>query len=331
MSKNKIYDPIKNKCLEDNHCFLCGVKLTKSNRSEEHIFPKWLLKRFNLWNDKLALINRKTIPYRQVKIPCCKKCNSVHLGKLEKLIEKASKRGYKEFKKIPKQKIFLWLQKIYYQLLYMDLRLFFDPSVKSKGTIIDKETLERYRTCHIFLQATRMKVKFHKPYPWSVFLVKTQKYKEKRLNFDFKDNPLFLTIAIRMNDIGIVACLQDNNTQEATMNDFFKKLHKMSLHPVQFNELTAKAFYKASLLNRIPKYIIANQNNRLEVVSMPVGGMSSKPVYDDWQNAEYAKWLSEFCNIPYNNCYEPSSNCIWTILYDENGKFRPLDIKTCGF
>ena len=210
----QLYDPIKNKSLDKNHCFLCGRKLDKNNCTREHVFPRWLLNRFNLWNKKLILLNRTPIQYKDINIPCCIKCNNEYLGNIESLIEKASEEGYEKFSKLPKKKIFLWLQKIFYEILYKELSLLFDRKNKKGGRIIDKETLERYRTCHLFLQGARIQVKFHKPYPWSIFIVKLQEYDQKELNFDFQDNILFLTIAIRMGDIGIIACLQDNNTQE---------------------------------------------------------------------------------------------------------------------
>jgi hypothetical protein len=231
---------------------------------------------------------------------------------------------------LPKQKIFLWLQKIYYQILYLELRLLFDPAKSNAGTIIDKKTLSEYRMCHLFLQATRIKVKYHKPYPWSVFVLKVQEYDQKELNFDFKDNPFLLTIAVRMGDIGIIACLQDNNAQEYIFGDIFRKIKKIPLHPMQFNELIAQAFYKESLRNRTPKYITLLGKNHLEVVSMPLGGFSSKPIYDNWIQSEYAKYLSFFCRLDYNQVYKPP-NKVWSILYDERQRLKKIDIKNCEF
>ena len=321
-----IYDPMKSKSLERNRCFLCGCKLTKLNRTDEHIFPKWLLNRYKLWNHMLTLLNGKSIQYRKIKISCCKDCNNVHLGKLERPIERASKHGYNKFCKLPKEKIFLWLQKIFYQILYMELRLLFDLKDDKKGTIIDRETIERYRMCHLFLQATRLKVKFNKPLPWSIFVFRVQEYDKKELNFDFKDNILFLTIALRMNDIGIIACLQDNNFQEQSFGSYFRKIKKISLHPIQFNELIAQVFYKESLRNRIPKYIVHLGKDHLEVISMPLAGMSSKPIYDKWIPAEYARWLSNYCNLDYNHIYKPPDK-VWTILFDEKLRLRKMNIK----
>ena len=54
-----------------NTCFLCRCELTRQNRTDEHVIPKWVQRRFDLWNETLEMLNGTTIPYRQLIIPCC--------------------------------------------------------------------------------------------------------------------------------------------------------------------------------------------------------------------------------------------------------------------
>jgi hypothetical protein len=157
-----------------------------------------------------------------------------------------------------------------------------------------------------------------------------QKCPARELNFDFKDCILLHTIAIRMNDIGVIACLQDNHAHQSAFTSHFAKIRKIPLHPLQIDELTAMMFYKTSLLNRTPKYLTMFAKDRREVISMPLQGMSSKPIYDQWSQEEYAKYLSFYCKIPFEDCYLPPDK-VWSILYDERHRLRKLDIKTCGF
>ena len=42
----------------------------------EHIIPRWMQRRFDLFNETLTLINGTRIPYRQLTIPCCESCNN---------------------------------------------------------------------------------------------------------------------------------------------------------------------------------------------------------------------------------------------------------------
>jgi hypothetical protein len=70
-----------------NRCFYCG-NLVRSNASKEHVFPKWLQQRFNLWDTTITLLNGTTIKYRQPTIPCCHTCNTIHLSKLENRVKR---------------------------------------------------------------------------------------------------------------------------------------------------------------------------------------------------------------------------------------------------
>jgi hypothetical protein len=49
-------------------CFLCGRRLGSRNRADEHIIPRWIQERFQLWNQTLTLLNGTTIAYRQLVI-----------------------------------------------------------------------------------------------------------------------------------------------------------------------------------------------------------------------------------------------------------------------
>jgi hypothetical protein len=53
-----------------NRCFLCGSHLGEA-RTQEHIFPKWLQRRYDLLDQRIDLLNGTGIPYRQMKVPCC--------------------------------------------------------------------------------------------------------------------------------------------------------------------------------------------------------------------------------------------------------------------
>lgn len=64
-------------------CFVCGDFAD----SDEHIIPKWIQRRYDLWNQKIRLPNDTTIAYRQLKIPCCKDCNNNVLSRLETRVQ----------------------------------------------------------------------------------------------------------------------------------------------------------------------------------------------------------------------------------------------------
>ena len=83
-----------------NQCFVCGAILTDENRTEEHIYPKWLQRKFNLYNQTISLLNSTLIQYRNLKVPSYKKCNAKMREKIEKPMERAVAGGYESFKQL---------------------------------------------------------------------------------------------------------------------------------------------------------------------------------------------------------------------------------------
>lgn len=89
-------------------------------------------------------------------------------------------------------------------------------------------------------------------------------------------------------------------------------------------ELAAKAFYKATLLNRIPKYIMIELNNAVEVMQMPLMGLSSKPVFDDWNQTVYAHMLSVLTGYPVERLKPDETDRVVTFISDADG--NPVNI-----
>jgi len=167
-----------------------------------------------------------------------------------------------------------------------------DRSDPAQGFITDPELLSELRTLHTFLQSIRIPFEFIGFHPWSIFVVETHSYGDGR-DFDYHDEFLTLTFSIRLGEIGIIACLEDNGAQEELFSDYFEKFKGIKLHPTQFDELVAKVTYKAHLINRVPKYsMIAPQSlEKITVVSPSLQGYSMSPIYDDWNQREYAAFL----------------------------------------
>ena len=80
------FNPFDQMTFTNDRCFLCGELLTDVNRSKEHVYPKWLQNKFNLWNASLILLNNTPIRYKDLTIPCCKRCNGIMSNKIEKSV-----------------------------------------------------------------------------------------------------------------------------------------------------------------------------------------------------------------------------------------------------
>ena len=291
-----LFDTLGERRLSDDECFLCGIDLDENNRSDEHVIPRWAQRRFNLWNQELVLLNGTSIPYRLLTIPCCETCNTGALQPLESAMATATLEGVKSVRALDQTVLFTWLGKIFYGLLHRELFLLFDRRSPDDGSITSPELIEQFRLHHFFLQNVRVPMVFEGGFPASIFVYETNPPPDIEHQWDFRDNLPNMFISLRMGSVGIVATLQDGGAQEA-MREELEQLLQAPLHPLQHIELCAMVSYKSLLTTRTPKYMTV-EGDTTQIVQLPLGGLSAKPLFEDWDQARYAKILSGFLQCP---------------------------------
>jgi len=310
----------------EDECFLCGSSLTEDTQSVEHVIPKWLQARFNLWDQRLILLNRTEIPYRDLVVPCCRKCNGEHLAKIEADMQRACDKGPESVAKLSPLTLFLWLGKLFYGLLFRELSLRAERSNPDSGPIVPKHLIQQYSLHHLFLQASRMRVIFDNCFPASILVFRLQVPTSVHLQFHLRDDLERLNICLRMGEVGVLAALQDARALEKQAGFCFEQYQQYHLHPLQFEELGAKFFCWSSKMNRVPKYVISGNEQGISVFQLPLAGLSSKPVFDDFEPMEYAEYLSAFTGYPVEAIYvEPDQVMTW--LHNSGStEFRHMDL-----
>jgi hypothetical protein len=310
--------------LSQDRCFLCGEKLEEN--TDEHIFPKWLQHKFNLWNQTITLLNGTDIPYRMLKIPCCKTCNNGHLSQLEIEISKAVDEGYNAFIQLDEDKIFYWAAKILYGMFYKELSLNIDRRDPRAGTIMSPESMEKFQTLHMLLQGIRVPTEYIPVKPYSLFMFKMYEYGEEdwdESNFNYFDSYVQTVYGMKMNDIGFILCIEDSGVQTAFGNDYFSKFKDKTLHPIQLKEIHAKINYKQFLANYPPRYMtITSEKNRVVQVFQPSGD-----VFEEWSQEQYARALAHiwyaYPRHRFVDIYFPPDK-VSSYLTNEDGSFKQL-------
>lgn len=303
-------------------CFLCGRRLNQANRSDEHIFPKWVQSRFSLWNQRLTLLNGTQIPYRSLTIPCCGECNGKHLSRIENTVKTATLNGYKAVAALDPLTLFLWLGKMFYGLLYKELFLVRDRKSARGTPIVSKRLMKAFSLHHLFLQAARLPFKFEPALPASIFVFKLAAPPDKMFQWDFRDSLHLMTVACRIGEVGFLAALQDGGAQRDSKDVFWRRYQKYKLHPLHFTELSAAFFYSASLVNRVPKFMLFESPPlHVHVVQNPLQGFSLKPIFDDWSQEEFAKFLSLMVGLPLEQVFDPPRGVVsW--LHNDKGQIH---------
>jgi len=118
---------------EGNCCFICGAKPGSKEFNDEHVFPRWFLKRFNLFDKEITLSNGHKHRYSTYRVSCCKDCNSF-LGKtLEVPVSQLLLGSYSDIRKRLDEgsikQLFIWLCLIFFKTHMKDrfLRVNLDP------------------------------------------------------------------------------------------------------------------------------------------------------------------------------------------------------------
>jgi hypothetical protein len=178
---------------------------------------------------------------------------------------------------------------------------------------------------HLFLQAARLPFNFQAAIPASIFVFKIDAPSDKRFQWDFRDSLHIMTVACRIGEIGLLAALQDGGAQRDSKDVFWRRYQKYKLHPLHFTELTAAFFYSASLVNRVPKFLMF-ESVPVQVVQNPLQGLSTKPIFDDWDQETFARFLSGMTGLPLEQVFTPPRGVIsW--LHDSKGRIHlhPVD------
>jgi hypothetical protein len=320
------FNIIDRRIYSNNRCFYCG-KLVRGTKSREHVFPRWLQKKFQLENQKLTLLNGTTIMYKQLTVPCCIRCNNVHLSRLENRVKRLLFECPLSEARRHLDQFFIWVIKILLAIIYAERMLPLDRRRPKGKPILPSELRDAFRMTHFFIQSLTIPMRFlydnKERIPGSVFLFSLKSPKDVRAHFDFKDNPLSLSVFMRLGNRGLLA-VADGGALDMEIGDLLRRDGKRKLHPLQFEELGAKTFYKAGLFNRTPKYLMFKVKDVLQIMQMPLAGLSSRPIFNDWEMPVYAQFLSAFTGLSIDQIAPGDRNKVMQWFTDPGGK--PLNI-----
>jgi len=346
----ELFDILEGHPFDGDHCFLCGMELNASNRTVEHVFPRWLQVAFDLRDQTITLLNGTRIAYRNLVIPCCRQCNGEYLSQLESRVRAVVLDKTKSLRGINAQDLNAWVSKIYIGILWKELMLNFDRRNPDAGPILPPERMANFRMVHLFMQSCRKTMTFHgleTPFPNTIIATDCIADPSHGL-FDYLDSTHAHAAAIRMGEKGLL-CVFDGGLHDYVFPDFADTVFEQkALHPIQFKEVFAKVAYKSMLSLRIPYFgfIQDGDKGRITVVTLAFDdhNMSARalaigtedgpitmmpilpdsaldgPAYDDWSQEDYAHVLSMYSGVPFEELFQPP-DLVVTTLRDQNGKF----------
>ncbi|MBK0382100.1 hypothetical protein I5M32_03930 [Pedobacter sp. SD-b] len=318
----KLYHPFNKMQFDDVHCFLTGENNVIENKLP--VFADWLSEKYHLKDMPFKMLDESMKTYADIKIPCSQ-TSADQINNLEEKIEQAFENGYEAVVKLDKGLIFIWVAKTVYGVIFNEIQ----SAIKQQNTFAEgfnmsQGLIHKFGMLHTMLQKVNLPIVFDGFMPYSLFIVKVNNTENE---FAYRDEINTLSFSLRMKDFGLLINLQDNGANKVYHQEIWDKIKGKTLHPIQFEELCAKVFYSAYLFNRLPEYHIIPTESEIFIEAMPLRGMSSKPIFDDWQFKTYGQVVENFWKRwgfllleIIKNPEKPMS-----FLFDENDGFVPAD------
>jgi hypothetical protein len=287
----KIYAPFERFNFSNKNCFLTGEAL-KSEEEKIQVFPQWLMSQYALEDKPFKLLDETISTYKDLKLPCSANINDDFLEPLEEEIAAAFDKGYEGLKALDELKLFQWAGKLLYGIIFNEIqsgiRLM---HAQGEEFSMSQSILLKFSQLHLMLQSINLPIIFEDFKPFSLFLFKVNNNAEE---FGYRDEINTQTLALRIKDFGMIICLQDNASNYYYHKKVYEQIKDDVLHPIQFEEFSGRVFYSNYLFNRLPEYNILPVNDEIYIEEMPLRGLSSKPLFDEWQNKTYGQVLENF-------------------------------------
>lgn len=286
-----LYNPFTRFNFSNNNCFLTGEVLT-SEEERIQVFPAWLMSRYQLEDKVIKLLDENYIGYKDLKMPCAAQVNNQFIAPLETEIEAAFTKGYDAVKQLEPLKLFQWAGKLLYGIIFNEMQ----AGIRQQHALGEKFTLSqglihKFSHLHMMLQSMNLPVSFDGFTPFSLFLFKVNNPENE---FAYRDEINTMTFSLRIEDFGLIICLQDNGANRRYHQNMLEQIEHDTLHPIQFEEFCARVFYSAFLFNRLPEFDILPVGDDIFIEAMPLRGTSGRPVFDEWQNKTYGQVLENF-------------------------------------
>jgi hypothetical protein len=313
---------------EGDSCFLCGKSPKEKEFNDEHIVPKWILRKLGIFKSSITLPNGNRVRYDQYTVPCCVDCNSFLGAEIEQEIQTAIEGGIESIKAYEKEngpwKIFLWLSLIFFKTHLNDSYLPNHLDSRQGNERLSKDYDWGFlHHIHCMVRSIQTGVSINPECLGSVYVLRAKSGDHHEL-FDYRDTYEANTILIQVGEIAFLAVLDDSG---AAAHFYSERMEGITgpLSKLQLREVLSHL----TLLNLKLKY---RPSYRTEI-NISTGKISiAAELPDLMELAEHTR--EEFGHILHSNIFEyigamddpdfNNKNVLsgkYQVLFDKDGKF----------
>jgi hypothetical protein len=244
---------------ESGACFLCGCNAGAREFNDEHILPRWLLEKMDLFNTNLTLPNGTLIRYSQYTIPCCRMCNSRLGEEIEEPVSRILRGGIASVRKHLEEEgtslLYSWLSLIYLKTHLKDrmLRQYRDRRLPadSISSVLEYDW-GRFHHTYCVARARFFDVDVD-PRAAGSFMVFQVKELKGFPRYDYRDFMMAQAALLRIGDVAFLAVFDDSG---AALSDRYSYLSRITgpPSPIQLRELLAHLAYTNMAIADRPEF-----------------------------------------------------------------------------
>lgn len=311
-------------------CFVCGVERKGAIFNDEHVIPRWVLKRYDLFGKDITLPNGKKFKYGKYKIPCCKSCNSLLGDGIEKKISEGFNGNFDEVMEFFNQNrnlIFVWICLLYIKTHLKDRMFQYD--FKSDKKIGDNYNWEELHHIHCMARSVYTGVNINQSVYGSMFIYPCDEI-DHGDKYDYIDLYGTGTVLIRLGGFFIICVIGDSKLTTKLVEDRTCRITG-KLNFLQMRELYSRVTYENLRIIDKPRYLTIVKDNfrHIEVDAIINKGIRIAPhnepffgdlmyhlVKDHMFNPEHPELKAKMYEQ-----VQAVKNGQWTYLFDSEGKF----------
>jgi hypothetical protein len=281
---------------QGNHCFICGADPKAVPFNGEHVLPDWILRRYGFHNRVITLPNGAPFQYGKFKIPCCTTCNSNMGHRFEKPIREMFDKGYQwfaeQFEMNGPWDLFCWMNLIFLKTHLKDKNISLHGDTRKGETKIGElHSWEDLHHIHCMARSfyTGCDLKPEALGSMLVLPAKSLPYGDK---FDYCDLTFAQTMLVRIDDVAVIAVLNDARGAMAANLDLLKKISG-SLSPLQLREVMVRMAAMNIRLSERPDF---HSDINLLTEEYAIGAQSPELVrVEDMQAEVFGKVMHHVC------------------------------------
>lgn len=310
-------------------CFVCGRSRYETSFNDEHILPRWLLKKYALFGRTISLPNLSGFRYGQYTVPCCADCNALLGARLEQRVSQLLAGGMRVVGEYVERRgaglFFLWIALIFLKTHLRDREFRFHlDQRKGDAPIADFYDWADLHHIHCLVRSVYTGAVIE-PTAFGSCLILEAKTEPLYEHFDYADLYQPQSVLLRVGDVCIIAVLNDSG---AAFSKFLPDLEKLTgaLGPLQLREVFAHLAFINTKLKVRPQFRsrLGRDGTYRIVGEHPPQVELKHSTRRDFGKILYActhETVRRLRQSNRNEMLEGIRAGRWTFLFDEKGKF----------